>query len=131
VDIHAANRVINTIPLLGHSAQALKKNLAVFPDLGKVMPPVAPRPWRAYNRAMTTPRKRPRVAHMLGLGLDNHDGHVRVTQGDNFSIFAGSEETHARMQRTCIKVNEKLARKGKQLADATHAEIRDLLADVD
>ena len=68
---------------------------------------------------------------MIGLGLDNQDGHVRVTQGDNFSIFAGSEETHERMQRTCIKMNEKLARKGKQLADASHAEIRDLLADAD
>ena len=68
---------------------------------------------------------------MIGLGLDNHDGHVRVTQGDNFSIFDGSEETHERMQRTCIKVNEKLARKGKRLADATHAEIRDLLAEAD
>ncbi|TAN36723.1 MAG: hypothetical protein EPN23_07900 [Verrucomicrobia bacterium] len=80
---------------------------------------------------MATARKRPKTAHMLGIGLDNHDGHIRVTQGDNFSIFDGSEETHERMQRACIKVNEKLARKGKHLADATRAEIHDLLAEVD
>ena len=80
---------------------------------------------------MTAPHKRAKVAHLIGVGLDNGDGHVRMTQGENFSIFSGSEETHERMQRACIKVNEKLARKGKQLADVTHTEIHDLLADVD
>jgi hypothetical protein len=54
-----------------------------------------------------------------------------VTQGENFSIFSGSEETHERMQRSCIKLNEKLARKGKRLDDASHEEVRDLLADLE
>lgn len=78
-----------------------------------------------------TPRKRKVQAHLLGLGLDNKDGHVRVTQGENFSIFSGSEETHERMQRSCIKLNEKLARKGKRLEEASHEEVRDLLAELD
>ena len=68
---------------------------------------------------------------MLGLGLDNKDGHVRVTQGENFSVFSGSAETHECMQRRCIKLNEKLARKGKRLEDATREEVRDLLAGLD
>ena len=79
---------------------------------------------------MAKQRKRSKVAHLIGLGLDNEDGHVRVTQGENFSIFDGSEETHERMQRTCIKLNEKLARKGKQLADVSQTEFRDLLSDM-
>ena len=70
-------------------------------------------------------------AHMLGLGLDNNDGHLRVTQGDNFSVFSGSAETHERMQRTCIKLNEKLAHKGKRLEEASREEVRDLLAELD
>ncbi len=78
-----------------------------------------------------TPRQRPGRAHLLGLGLDNKDGHVRVTQGENFSIFSGSDETHERMQRSCIKLNEKLARKGRRLDDATHEEVRDLLAEME
>ena len=28
---------------------------------------------------------------MLGLGLDNQDGHKRVTKGDNFYLVGGSE----------------------------------------
>ena len=84
----------------------------------------------SYIFGMAKQRKR-RIAHLIGLGLDNKDGHVRVTQGENFSIFDGSEETHERMQRTCIKLNEKLARKGKQLVDVSQAEFRDLLADID
>ena len=80
---------------------------------------------------MAKQRKRPAVAHLVGLGLDNEDGHVRVTRGENFSIFSGSEETHERMQYTCIKLNEKLAGKGKQLAEISRTEFRDLLADID
>ena len=36
---------------------------------------------------------------MLGVGLDNQDGHKRVTKGDNFYLVGGSEETHERMKR--------------------------------
>jgi hypothetical protein len=80
---------------------------------------------------MKTARQRQVRAQLLGLGLDNKDGHVRVTQGDNFSLFSGSAETHERMQRSCLKLNEKLARKGKRLEDATREEVRDLLAEMD
>jgi len=76
-------------------------------------------------------RQRPVGAYLLGLGLDNQDGHVRVTQGENFSVFSGSAETHERLQRSCIKLNEKLERRGKRLEDATGEEVRDLLAGLD
>ena len=46
-------------------------------------------------------------AHMLGVGLDNTDGDNRLTRGKNFTLVGGSEETHAVMQETAIKVNEK------------------------
>ncbi|HEY8239987.1 MAG TPA: hypothetical protein VIH35_00995 [Kiritimatiellia bacterium] len=64
---------------------------------------------------------------LLGLGLDNKDGHVRITTGKNFTVYSGSEVTHERMQEVCIKFNEKLDRKGKQLDDLSHPEIADLL----
>ena len=68
-----------------------------------------------------------RDAMMLGVGLDNQDGHKRVTRGDNFCLIGGSEETHGRMTATAIKVNEKLARKGKQLRDVSPEEFADLV----
>jgi release factor glutamine methyltransferase len=54
-------------------------------------------------------------AVLLGVGLDNKDGHKRVTKGDNFFLVGGSEETHDKMAETAIKVNENLKIKGKRL----------------
>lgn len=64
---------------------------------------------------------------LLGLGLDNQDGHKRLTQGENFLMVGGSEETHERMTETAIKFNEKLARRGKSLQDLSPEEFRDMM----
>ena len=66
-------------------------------------------------------------AMLLGMGLDNEDGHKRMTKGDNFCLVGGSEETHERMTETAIKFNEKLSRKGKRLSDLSPEEFRDLM----
>lgn len=72
----------------------------------------------------------PRRAQMLGVGLDNTDGDKRLTRGKNFTLVGGSEETHAVMQETAVKVNETLNRKGKTLDETTPQEFRDILFDV-
>ena len=66
---------------------------------------------------------------LLGIGLDNKDGHKRLTRGDNFVMAGGSEETHQRMTETAIKFNEKLAKKGKSLEDLSPEEFRDMMHD--
>jgi hypothetical protein len=66
-------------------------------------------------------------ATMMGIGLDNKDGHKRVTKGDNFYLVGGSEETHEHMVETAVKVNEKLAKKGKQLAEISKEEFTDII----
>lgn len=66
-------------------------------------------------------------ALMMGIGLDNKDGHKRVTKGDNFYLVGGSEETHERMVETSIKVNEKLAKKGKHLSEVSKEEFTDIV----
>ena len=66
-------------------------------------------------------------AMMLGVGLDNRDGHKRITRGKNYCLVGGSEETHEAMTETAIKVNEKLARKGKHLSEVSREEFADLL----
>ena len=68
-------------------------------------------------------------AIMLGLGLDNEDGHKRITTGENFYLVGGSEETHERMAETAIKFNEKLAKRGKSLEDLSPDEFRDMMQD--
>lgn len=66
---------------------------------------------------------------MLGLGLDS-DGHKRLTTGPNFVLVGGSEETHETMTEKVIKINEKLAAKGKELDDVSHEEMDDIAASV-
>jgi hypothetical protein len=70
-----------------------------------------------------------RKAVLLGVGLDS-DGHKRVTTGPNFALVGGSEETHEVMTEKVIKINEKLANKGKQLEDVSHEEFDDIARSV-
>lgn len=67
---------------------------------------------------------------MLGLGLDNDDGHTRLTRGKNFMLVGGSQDTHAIMQETAVKVNEKLDQRGKRLDDVSIHELRDICHEV-
>ena len=71
-------------------------------------------------------KKKPRrKAVMLGVGLDS-DGHKRLTTGHNFILAGGTEETHDVMTEKAIKINEKLAAKGKQLEDVSHDEFDEI-----
>ena len=67
-----------------------------------------------------------RTAKLLGLGLDNDDERVRVTRGKNFLLYGGSHETHESMQEKCIKFNEKLDARGKELQELDKTEFVDL-----
>ncbi len=68
---------------------------------------------------------------ILGLGLDNEDGQTRVTRGKNFHLIGGSHETHESMQEKCVRLNEKLDRRGKELSDLEHQEFLDLAGECD
>jgi hypothetical protein len=84
------------------------------------------------SRKKPAPQERevsPKVAGVLGIGLDASDGHKRITRGQDFLLAGGSEETHSRMQETMIKVTEKLGDRGKRIRDASPEEIRDLLGE--
>jgi hypothetical protein len=70
-----------------------------------------------------------RRALLLGLGLDS-DGHKRITTGPNFALLGGSAETHAVMTEKAIKINEKLAAKGKTLEQISRQEFNDIAASV-
>jgi hypothetical protein len=75
------------------------------------------------------PKDNPRAA-LLGLAFDADDGHKRITRGKNFLLAGGSHETHSIMQETAIKINERLDKAGKQLADVSVRELADIVADI-
>ncbi len=65
----------------------------------------------------------------MGVGLDS-DGHKRVTRGENFALVGGTEETHEKMTETAVKINEKIADRGKRLEEVSHEEFDDIAHDV-
>jgi hypothetical protein len=70
--------------------------------------------------------KAKKQAWVLGVGLDNKDGHTRITTGDNFKLVGGSEETHGTMQEKAIKLNEHLKRRGKTLDTVSPDEFHEI-----
>ncbi|MCS7158829.1 MAG: hypothetical protein RMJ19_00010 [Gemmatales bacterium] len=79
------------------------------------------------------PPSRPRqkkdkeLVGLVGIGLDNQDGHTRLTTGEHFVLYGGSQETHERMVDAVVHVTESLRRKGKSLPEASVEEVVDLL----
>ena len=73
--------------------------------------------------------KKSKRSVLIGLGLDS-DGHKRVTTGSNFAMVGGSEETHEGMVEKAIKINEKLAARGKQLEEVSREEFDDIAHEV-
>jgi hypothetical protein len=74
-----------------------------------------------------SPAPKGRDAHLLGLGLDNADGHKRITQGEQFTLVGGSEETHGRMTETVIKTFEALKSRGKHLQTVEPGELAEII----
>jgi hypothetical protein len=66
-------------------------------------------------------------AHLLGFGLDNDDGHKRITQAEEFSIVGGSQDTHERMTETVIKTFEDIKNKGETLRTIEPQHLSDLI----
>lgn len=68
-----------------------------------------------------------RMVGFLGVGLDNRDGHQRMTRGEDFLLVGGSAETHEQMQDAAIRFGEALRKRGKTLHETSTEEAIDLL----
>ncbi|NIA21204.1 MAG: hypothetical protein GWP05_04365 [Anaerolineaceae bacterium] len=68
-------------------------------------------------------------ALLLGLGLDNQDGHARITRGDQFFLIGGSKDTHQQMQEKAIRFNEELDKRGKRLGEVSVEELKEIASD--
>ncbi len=76
---------------------------------------------------MTKRKPRRGSGALLGLGLDNDDGHKRITTGEQFAILGGSAETHERMTETVVKTFEELKQRGKDLSEVRPVELADII----
>jgi len=83
------------------------------------------------NRLIKNAAKQPKKpsAQLIGVGLDQIDGHKRITQAERFAIVGGSQETHERMTETVIKTFETLDRRGKNLDQVDPHQLKDIIQD--
>jgi len=70
------------------------------------------------------------IQGLLGVGFDAEDGHTRISRGPNFYLVGGSEETHARMQETAVRFNERVEDLGKSLPEINREDLRDIVNDL-
>ena len=88
-------------------------------------PAIAPETEKTVPRK--SKEKKPELVGLIGVGFDHQDEHKRITEGEEFLLVGGSEETHERMQDVAIHVTESLKNKGKRLQDADIEEVIELM----
>ncbi len=81
------------------------------------------------RKRQPAPKSKPQnpQAGLLGVGLDNEDGHKRITSGEKFMLVGGSQETHENMTETVVKTFEELKRRSKHLENIDPRELAEIL----
>ncbi|MBE7536799.1 MAG: hypothetical protein HS122_00110 [Opitutaceae bacterium] len=79
------------------------------------------------RRSNSNKSKRHSVHGILGVGLDNQDGHRRITTGEQFTLVGGSEKTHDQMTETMMKTFEELKRRDRRLENVDPRELAEIL----
>ena len=80
-----------------------------------------------FSKKPARRKPRPAVRGILGVGLDNEDGHKRITTGDKFVLVGGSQETHEVMTETMMKTFEELKRRDKALETVDQRELAEII----
>jgi hypothetical protein len=76
---------------------------------------------------MRRKKKKHGAQALFGLGLDNKDGHKRITTGEKFAILGGSAETHEKLTETVVKTFEELKQRGKELEQVEPTELAEII----
>ena len=63
-----------------------------------------------------------KIIRLLGVGFDTEDGHIRITQGVNYDVFMGSEQSHEYLQNLMDKIESRLKENNLTLDDFTPDE---------
>ncbi len=71
-----------------------------------------------------------RVIGLLGVGFDAEDGHIRVTNAEQFRVMMGSGETHEALQKMCCRIEESIKESGRPLNDYTPEEFMELVQEL-
>ncbi len=71
--------------------------------------------------------KRKKIIRLLGIGFDAEDGHVRITKGEKYDVFMGSDESHEFIRKLIQDIEETIEKRGLSLDDLTPDEFAELV----
>lgn len=71
--------------------------------------------------------KRKKIIRLLGVGFDAEDGHVRITKGEKYDVFMGSDESHEYIRKLIQDIEEAIEKRGLSLDDITPDEFAELV----
>ena len=74
--------------------------------------------------------KRKRIIRLLGVGFDDEDGHVRITNAEKYDVLMGSEESHEYIQQLIQKIERELEARDLSLDDLTPKEFTEFVGSV-
>ena len=71
--------------------------------------------------------KRKKIIRLLGVGFDAEDGHVRITKGEKYDVFMGSDESHEYIRKLIQDIEEEIEKRGLSLDAITPDEFAELV----
>ena len=71
--------------------------------------------------------KQKKIIRLLGVGFDAEDGHVRITKGEKYDVFMGSDESHEYIRKLIQDIEEAIEKRGLSLDDITPDEFAELV----
>jgi len=71
--------------------------------------------------------KRKKIIRLLGVGFDAEDGHVRITKGEKYDVFMGSDESHEFIRKLIQDIEEAIEKRGLSLDDIAPEEFAELV----
>jgi len=72
-------------------------------------------------------RNEKRIVRLMGIGFDGNDGHVRITQGDRYDVFMGSEQSHEYLHDLIRRVEEAVELRGLRWDELTPSKLSEIL----
>ena len=74
--------------------------------------------------------KRQKIIRLLGVGFDAEDGHVRITKGEKYDVFMGSDESHEFIQQLIQKIEDELENRNLSLDDLSPEEFTEFVGSI-
>ncbi|MFQ5964395.1 MAG: hypothetical protein ACE5KZ_08940 [Candidatus Scalinduaceae bacterium] len=69
-------------------------------------------------------------ATIWGIASNNEDNHKRITKGENFYLYGGSEDNHNNMIESVLEFNALITKYGKRLEDITESEYFEIVSKI-